>query len=160
SPQLEEYQRRFPGMAAELALQFDLERAMQLEPSDGRVAQSTTLGRSRARPAAPGDPALPGYQILGELGRGRMGGVYKARQLRLNRIVALTMILAGDYAPPEAVDRLRAEAESIARVHHPHIVQIFAFGDHDGRPYFEMEYVDGGSVADRLGGKPWPLGDA
>jgi serine/threonine-protein kinase len=89
-----------------------------------------------------------------------MGVVYKARQLRLNRIVALKMILAGDYAPPETAVRFLAEAESIARVHHPHIVQIFAYGDHDGRPYFEMEYVDGGSLADRLGGKPWPLRDA
>jgi serine/threonine-protein kinase len=89
-----------------------------------------------------------------------MGVVYKALQLRLNRVVALKMILAGDYAPAETVVRFMAEAESIARVHHPHIVQIFAYGDHDGRPYFEMEYVDGGSLADRLGGKPWPLRDA
>jgi tetratricopeptide (TPR) repeat protein/tRNA A-37 threonylcarbamoyl transferase component Bud32 len=160
SPQLEEYVRRFPELAAELELQFELERAIQDEPTAGGDEHPTTLGGAGPRPAPTIAPVLPGYQILGELGRGGMGVVYKARQLRLNRIVALKMILAGDYAPAETIVRFMAEAESIARVHHPHIVQIFAYGDHDGRPYFEMEYVDGGSLADRLGGKPWPLRDA
>jgi tetratricopeptide (TPR) repeat protein/tRNA A-37 threonylcarbamoyl transferase component Bud32 len=160
SPQLEEYQRRFPELAAELKLQFELERAIQREPTMMGREHPTIPGASGRPPAPTGGPALPGYQILGELGRGGMGVVYKARQLRLNRIVALKMILAGDYAPPETVIRFLAEAESIARLHHPHIVQIFAYGEHDGRPYFEMEYVDGGSLADRLGGKPWPLRDA
>ena len=89
-----------------------------------------------------------------------MGVVYKARQLRLNRIVALKMILAGDHASPEAGVRFLAEAESVARLHHPHIVQIFAFGDCDGRPYFEMEYVAGGCLSDRLDGTPRPPRDA
>ena len=89
-----------------------------------------------------------------------MGVVYKARQVRLNRIVALKMILAGDHAGPEAALRFLAEAEAVARLQHPNIVQIFAFGDCDGRPYFEMEYVAGGSLADRLDGTPWPARDA
>jgi tetratricopeptide (TPR) repeat protein/tRNA A-37 threonylcarbamoyl transferase component Bud32 len=160
SPQLDEYVRRFPELAAELQLQFELESAIQWEPAVMGPEHPTILGDSGKRPSPTCAPALPGYQILGELGRGGMGVVYKARQLRLNRIVALKMILAGDYAPPETAVRFLAEAESIARVHHPHIVQIFAYGDHDGRPYFEMEYVDGGSLADRLGGKSWPLRDA
>jgi serine/threonine-protein kinase len=84
-----------------------------------------------------------------------MGVVYKARQLRLNRIVAIKMILAGDYAPREATQRFLAEAESVARLHHPNIVQIFSFGDCAGRAFFEMEYVGGGSLADRLGGPSW-----
>jgi tetratricopeptide (TPR) repeat protein/tRNA A-37 threonylcarbamoyl transferase component Bud32 len=160
SPRLEEYTSRFPHLAPQLAVQFELEGTIQREPAVMDLDHSTILGVSALRPAPTGGPALPGYQILGELGRGGMGVVYKARQLRLNRVVALKMILAGDFAPPEAAVRFLAEAESIARFHHPHIVQIFAYGDHDGRPYFEMEYVDGGSLADRLGGKPWPLRDS
>ena len=103
-------------------------------------------------PFAPRWPArsCPGYEILEELGRGGMGVVYRARQLRLNRIVALKTILAGDHATPEAAIRFLAEAEAVARLHHPNIVQIFAFGEHEGRPYFEMEYVPGGSLAGRL----------
>ena len=106
---------------------------------------------SRLRP-----PEVPGYEILGELGRGGMGVVYKARQRRLNRVVALKMILAGDYAGPDAVERIMAEAEIVARLQHPNIVQIYAIGDCDGRPYVELEYVGGGSLADRLDGTPWP----
>ena len=106
---------------------------------------------SRPRP-----PEVPGYEILGELGRGGMGVVYKARQCRLNRVVALKMILAGDYAGPDAVERIMAEAEIVARLQHPNIVQIYGIGDCDGRPYVEPEYVGGGSLADRLDGTPWP----
>jgi serine/threonine-protein kinase len=84
-----------------------------------------------------------------------MGVVYKARQLRLNRVVAIKMILAGDFAPLEMATRFLAEAESVARLHHPNIVQIFAFGDFGGRTFFEMEYVGGGSLADRIGSSPW-----
>ena len=70
------------------------------------------------------------------------------------------MILAGEHAGAEVYARFLAEAEAVARLQHPNIVQIYDFGDHDGRPYFEMEYVDGGSLADRLGGTPWPARDA
>jgi serine/threonine-protein kinase len=86
--------------------------------------------------------------------------VYKARQSRLNRVVALKMILAGDDASPDARARFLAEAESVARLHHSHIVQIFAFGDCDGRPYFEREYVTGGNLSERLDGTPRPPKDA
>jgi serine/threonine-protein kinase len=89
-----------------------------------------------------------------------MGVVYRARQLRLNRIVAVKTILAGDHATPEAAIRFLAEAEAVARLQHPNIVQIFALGEHDGRPFFEMEYVSGGSLADRLNGKEWPPREA
>jgi eukaryotic-like serine/threonine-protein kinase len=159
SPQLEDYLRRFPNLAPDLKLLFEVEEAIQLESSVRGEDHRTVVGHS-SRPTSIGLPALPGYEILGELGRGGMGVVYKARQLRLNRIVALKMILADGHASAEASLRFLAEAESIARLHHPHIVQIFAFGESESRPYFEMEYVDGGSLADRLGGAPWSAGDA
>jgi serine/threonine-protein kinase len=89
-----------------------------------------------------------------------MGVVYKARNLRLNRGVALKMILAGEHAGHEAVVRFLVEAEAVAKVQHPNIVQIFHVAEHDGHPYFEMEYVGGGSLADRLDGTPRPPREA
>ena len=84
-----------------------------------------------------------------------MGVVYKARQIRLNRLCALKMILPGEHTGAEFRARFLAEAETIARLRHPNIVQIYGLGDHDGRPYFEMEYIEGGSLARRLDGTPW-----
>jgi eukaryotic-like serine/threonine-protein kinase len=159
TPRLEEYLRRFPHLAEPLRLQFELEGALCPEPlpqSDG----GATAQSGFPPPSSAVRPDIPGYEILGELGRGGMGVVYKARQVRLNRVVALKMILAGDYASPEAAVRFLGEAESVARLHHPHIVQVHAFGDCEGRPYFEMEYVAGGSLADRLDGTPWPAREA
>jgi eukaryotic-like serine/threonine-protein kinase len=160
SPRLEEYLGRFPELAPQLRLQFEVEGALGAKTLVGTGGYATLPADGTPPPAAGGRPSIPGYEIFGELGRGGMGVVYKARQLRLNRIVALKMVLAGDHASPEASVRFLAEAESIARLHHPNIVQIFAFGDCDGRPYFEMEYVAGGSLADRLDGIPWPARDA
>jgi tetratricopeptide (TPR) repeat protein len=105
-------------------------------------------------------PIVPGYEILGELGRGGMGVVYLARQLRLNRPCALKMILAGEHASKETGLRFLAEAETVARLRHPNIVQIYAIGDHDGRPFFELEYLDCGSLAERFNGTPLPPRDA
>ncbi len=101
-------------------------------------------------------PAISGYEILGELGRGGMGIVYRARQVRLNRPCVLKMILGGAHASSEAATRFLAEAEAIARLHHPNIVQIHHIGEADGLPFFELEYVDGGSLDRRLDGTPWP----
>ncbi len=84
-----------------------------------------------------------------------MGVVYKARQIRLNRLCALKIILPGEHNGAEFRARFLAEAETIARLRHPNIVQIYGLGDHDGRPYFEMEYIEGGSLARRLDGTPW-----
>jgi eukaryotic-like serine/threonine-protein kinase len=101
-------------------------------------------------------PIIPGYQLECELGRGGMGVVYKARQVTLNRTVALKMILAGDHASPEAGVRFLAEAQVAAKLQHPGVVQVFHIAVHDRHPYIEMEYVPGGSLADRLDGIPRP----
>jgi WD40 repeat protein len=99
-------------------------------------------------------PSIAGYAIEGILGRGGMGVVYKARQTALNRIVALKMLRTGDSADADEIDRFRAEAEAVARLQHPNIVQIFDVGQQEGRAYFSLEYVTGGTLANKLRGTP------
>ncbi|MCI0460303.1 MAG: protein kinase, partial [Gemmataceae bacterium] len=100
----------------------------------------------------PGSPAAQDYEVLEELGRGGMGVVYKARHAHLKRLVALKTILTGSHATPEERARLRTEAEAIARLQHPNIVQVFEVGESQGRSFLALEYCGGGTLRDRLGG--------
>lgn len=95
-------------------------------------------------------PTVPGYEIEGELGRGAMGVIYKARHIGLNRPVALKMILAGAHADPVAQARFLIEAEAVAALQHAQIVQLYDFGSNNGLPYFALEFVNGGTLAEKL----------
>jgi WD40 repeat protein len=106
--------------------------------------------------AMPGRPEVPGYELLGELGRGGMGVVYQARHRALNRLVALKMVLSGSHASADDLTRFRREAEAVAHLQHPNIVQIYEVDEAEGRPFFALEYCAAGSLAGRLAGTPLP----
>jgi serine/threonine-protein kinase len=109
----------------------------------------------QSQPGAP-LPEIPGYEVLAVLGRGGHGIVYRARHLKLKRVAALKMLLSGQYASPAELSRFTREAEAIAALQHPNIVQIYDVGEVDGRPYFTMELAGGGTLARKLGGVPQP----
>jgi formylglycine-generating enzyme required for sulfatase activity len=105
-------------------------------------------------------PDIQGYEVEGVLGAGGMGVVYRARHLRLDRLVALKMVLTGSYAGPQERERFRREAEAVAALRHPNLVQVYDAGDCAGRPYFTMELIEGGNLAEKLAGTPQPISQA
>jgi WD40 repeat protein len=163
-----------PELAADLMAFFtdhdQLEQiAEPMRPVVPSAGPGTPVPTAELPTVAPGDTPLPTalpvlggsfgeYQLLEELARGGMGVVYKARQLRLNRLVALKMILAGPLASPADVKRFQSEAEAAANLDHPHIVPIFEVGTHEGLHYFSMKLIEGGSLAQAVGSGQWTVG--
>ena len=132
--------------------------AASRSPSSYRIAPD-----ERAEAAARGEdgaaaypPEVDGYDILGRLGRGGMGVVYRARQHGLDRLVALKMLRGGGHADAESLARFRIEVRSVARLDHPNVVRVFDVGESRGLPYVALELLEGGSLEARIGGVPQP----
>lgn len=117
-------------------------------------------GGREARPVPATIRYLGDYELLAEIGRGGMGVVYKARQMSLNRLVAVKMILAGEFARPAEIQRFRTEAEAAANLRHPGIVTIFEVGEHEGHQYYSMDLVEGESLASLINRQHLPLRQA
>jgi serine/threonine-protein kinase len=154
-PVLAEYQARYPDCAQELR---ELWPAIVVAEQAGHdFADRTFISPPRRRAGETPLPASFGdFEILDFLGRGGMGAVYKARQRSTNRVVALKMMLSGEWASPEMLSRFRAEAAAVSRLDHPHIVPIYSVGEHEGRPYFAMKFIEGETLADVASHGPIP----
>ncbi len=148
-----------PELAPELARRIEAIRRMSdlaaqqaaTLPPPPSTSEDATLAPGPRDTAAPAESVgVPGYEVLGTLGRGGMGVVYRARQTKLGRAVALKMILSGAHAGTDDLARFRTEAEAIARLQHPNIIQIYEIGECGGLPFFSLEFCPGGALDGRL----------
>ncbi len=126
----------------------------EVTPRDSGESDRTARWPRRSKQRAPEPP--PGYELQEELGRGGMAVVFRARQQILNRTVAIKMLLAGGVASKEMLARIQQEAQAVAQLQHPGIVQIFEVGEHHGLPWLALEYVPGGNLQEWLKGQPLP----
>ncbi len=147
-----------PELFAELDRRWQKIRSLAAQIDELFPEPETIRSPQPAGHVGPGGslPHIPNYEVEAVLGQGGMGIVFRARQLRLNRLVALKMALAGAYAGPKERERFQREAEAVAALRHANIVQIYDVGDADGQPYFTMELVDGDCLARKLAGAPQP----
>jgi serine/threonine-protein kinase len=155
----EEVCRDCPELLPEVQQRWQVFRLIDAQVRTLLPGLGTHTEAGATAPLATGLPQVPGYEVEAVLGRGGIGIVYRARHLALKRTVALKMLAAGHPNPAERA-RFRAEAEAVARLQHPNIVQIHEIGEADGVPFFALEYVAGGSLAERLAGQPLPPRDA
>jgi WD40 repeat protein len=168
---VDDYVRRYPALGAVLA---QLLPAIQTLADQSHRESSQVLSRGLAQEHAPPEetgegqrdstlcqtqarwPRLPGYEILEELGTGGMGVVYRARDVELDRMVAIKVLRDNSATIAHSSERLQIEAKSLAKINHPHIVQIFEVGRYDERPFLSLEFCPGGSLAEKSAGRPQP----
>jgi len=150
----------FPELLPEVRKCWQRMRAVEAELNDLFPSPGTKHDTHAVVRRHPGSdlPQIPGYVVESVLGQGGMGVVYKARHLALKRTVALKMLVGHTHQAQRA--RFRAEAEAVARLQHPNIIQIHEIGEAAGLPSFALEFIEGGSLAKRLAGKPLPPRDA
>jgi WD40 repeat protein/tRNA A-37 threonylcarbamoyl transferase component Bud32 len=171
APVQAEWLARYPELAGELADFFAAQDQVDRLAAPLRVPAAPAPGDlSTAGPTPPPEAAAASplgtvryfgeYELLEEIARGGMGVVYRARQAKLKRVVAVKMILAGALANPSDVERFYTEARAAAHLHHPNIVPIHEVGEHDGQHYFSMDYVAGDSLAHRIARGPLPAREA
>jgi WD40 repeat protein/serine/threonine protein kinase len=144
-----------PGQGMSTA-DTEVMRRLKMVVRPDRVHAATLPTNDLSGSAAEALPQVEGYRLLGVLGRGGMGMVYQAEQLGLKRLIALKMIREHIVADAGIRARFRTEGHAVARLQHPNIVQIFEVGEANGRPYYSLEYLPGGSLADKLAGMPQP----
>jgi len=168
-PGIEEYAKRFPQLTEELRIQFELDRAVQalqqfpVSIHKDRVTSDSAgmIGKNKDDPppaATRSDgthlPEVEGYEVLRRIGQGGTAVVFKARHLKLNRPVAIKMLRDHYGATASHVRRFLTEAQAAARLQHPHIVQIYEVGRHEGRPFLAYEFLDGGTLGEHTNGHP------
>jgi serine/threonine-protein kinase len=162
TPDFESIARRYPDLVDEVRMLW----ATAMVAEDFASVSAVLDSVERREPAPSRPPAFApqervgDYEILEEIGRGGMGVVFRARQISLDRIVALKMILRGELASAADLARFRGEAESAARLHHPNITAVYEIGDHEGQPFFSMQFVEGTTLARRIAEGPLPAREA